>query len=921
MTTNVDLTSNKAQLPRELQTSHLTAILVLVVLIISGFNGLRVLALSREVYWLLGGAFLLCYAYIIFWLGRNVSLQGGHYLWISQLAGQQWGRLAGLCVWLCCILFVLPAYEGIFIFTHYIYPDWLPNANTTFKFTMVMLVLSTLVSFIPLHKLKYCFLAAAALYISIFILAGLLGLWSLKTGHVSAVAHSGLRNLGFYHSGNSFGMIMWALLGIECPFLLMNEVKGGERGQRQACHYVWWGILCLAVAYAFANIGILAIVPKTVTGGGSFLLVFLLSLGTWAGVVVLIGLLVIQIFIVAAILLVTSRILYIMASDKLLPAQLLHLNRHSVPDVCIFVQALSTACILLLALVVLPSTIYGPSVPVRGFSAYVLMEAIATMLWLLATSQLCAVLLYRLLRWERGRWHNNILKQRQGRLWTVIGTAGLCLLLAAYGLIATLDVSWLPALLPAPKWAYYVVMWTVLLIAACWLCTEIPYQARRLMDLKALVQSEKRLRLKLQESYTEQENLAQSQQQLLLEWDRLFREQKRLAVTDVITGLPNHREIMAQLESTLEQCRLSRESCAIFFVDLDHFKSINDTYGHRVGDCLLREVGAKLVHVMGENGAVGRYGGEEFVAFQKGYTVAKARVYAERLRQHLMREVCVCDIEEVRGRVKFQITISIGVALYPLHGTRRQELITLADKAMYRAKSMGRNRICIAEPGAKAPVMEKTDRENIPDAEIVTLQALLAMLEARDRQIFLHGQRLATIATAIARQLHCPSEESYPLRLAAMLHDLGKIGISDEILYKLEGLNEDEWMWMKKHPDIGREILARAGGGFSTVAMIVGAHHERWDGSGYPLGLEREEIPLAARILSVADAYDTMTTARPYHQPMRPEVACAELVRCMGTQFDPLIVRAFLEIVSRQALTSKVIIPGVQMGAQWERHA
>ena len=161
-------------------------------------------------------------------------------------------------------------------------------------------------------------------------------------------------------------------------------------------------------------------------------------------------------------------------------------------------------------------------------------------------------------------------------------------------------------------------------------------------------------------------------------------------------------------------------------------------------------------------------------------------------------------------------------------------------------------------------------------------------------------------AEAVAHELGCSEEEIHLLCLATLLHDIGKIGIPDAILHKPGPLNEEEWVLMRNHPEISRQILVQAGGVFGQLGNIVVAHHERWDGYGYPHGLAQEAIPLIARIVSVLDSYDAMTARRVYREPLTTTEARAELQRCAGTQFDPRIVEAFLRVLDREQSESKV---------------
>ena len=187
-------------------------------------------------------------------------------------------------------------------------------------------------------------------------------------------------------------------------------------------------------------------------------------------------------------------------------------------------------------------------------------------------------------------------------------------------------------------------------------------------------------------------------------------------------------------------------------------------------------------------------------------------------------------------------------------------------------------------------------------AEDVAMQVLTAAASARDRETDAHAHRVVQLAEVTARQLELPEKEQRLMRLAALVHDIGKIGIPDAILHKPGPLTHEEWAIMRRHPEIGRQILEQAGGVFGTLPAVVGAHHERWDGQGYPLGLKGEEIPLAARILSVVDSYDAMTWPRPYREPFSPAQARIEIQRCAGYQYDPGVVQAFLAVLYQVAL-------------------
>jgi diguanylate cyclase (GGDEF)-like protein len=375
-----------------------------------------------------------------------------------------------------------------------------------------------------------------------------------------------------------------------------------------------------------------------------------------------------------------------------------------------------------------------------------------------------------------------------------------------------------------------------------------------------------------------------------------------LATTDPLTGLPNHRTIMNHIEESLVSCRQTQKACAILFLDIDHFKRINDTWGHRVGDAILREVGHRLEASLRSEDFVGRYGGEEFAMVLANTQEEEAWQIAERLRLILTEQPCSWEGEEegIPTKNSLSVTASIGVALYQKHGTTRETLIEAADTAMYHAKHTGRNRVCMAgeeEQQEQELLIKETGRIT---SDLAAIQVLIAVADVHDEGTSTHAQRMVLLSTATARMLNRSEEEIQLVRLATLLHDIGKIGIPDAILNKPGPLTEEEWIIMRQHPSFSREILEPAGGIFQLLSHIVVAHHERWDGFGYPKRLIHEEIPLSARIISVVDTYDAMTSQRPYRNPLPISVAREELQRYAGSQFDPQVVEAFLRVLDEQ---------------------
>jgi HD-GYP domain-containing protein (c-di-GMP phosphodiesterase class II) len=269
---------------------------------------------------------------------------------------------------------------------------------------------------------------------------------------------------------------------------------------------------------------------------------------------------------------------------------------------------------------------------------------------------------------------------------------------------------------------------------------------------------------------------------------------------------------------------------------------------------------------------------------------------AERLRISIAEAPCLWQREESQPVISIPITASFGLAAYPLDGLTARELLDTADAAMYIAKSTGRNRVCL--PDEADMDLLKGDKTQYTEQSV--LQTISTMATFHDQGTQAHANRMVQLAEATMRALNRPEEEIVLLRLATQLHDVGKIGIPEAILRKPGPLTEDEWGVMRRHPQIGQQILTQARGQFGLVSHIVVAHHERWDGQGYPYRLVQQEIPLGARILCVIDAYDAMTSSRSYREALPVAEAREELRRCAGTQFDPQVVEAFLGVLRAQ---------------------
>jgi diguanylate cyclase (GGDEF)-like protein/putative nucleotidyltransferase with HDIG domain len=357
----------------------------------------------------------------------------------------------------------------------------------------------------------------------------------------------------------------------------------------------------------------------------------------------------------------------------------------------------------------------------------------------------------------------------------------------------------------------------------------------------------------------------------------------RLALTDPLTGLGNHRHFHERLQRELATADENGGIVSLCFLDIDNFKRINDQFGHPAGDRVLSHVSTRLR----QGGESFRLGGDEFAVLLTGVdggeAVAIAKTIVERIGE---LDVGVADA----------ITVSAGIATFPRHGRERDSLIRLADGALYWAKEHGKNQVRLAQ----SDVAELTEFRRVASgqdrvARYRAAAALAKAVDTRDAYTGSHSERVAALAAKIAEQLGLAQEEVELTRLAASLHDLGKLAIPEEILRKPDALSSAEWIVLQRHPQIGHRMLESLG--VDPIADWVLHHHERWDGGGYPAGLAGERIPLGARIIFVADAFDAMTSNRLYRDPLSREDAYLEVERCQGTQFDPEVVQAFLAVV------------------------
>ena len=378
---------------------------------------------------------------------------------------------------------------------------------------------------------------------------------------------------------------------------------------------------------------------------------------------------------------------------------------------------------------------------------------------------------------------------------------------------------------------------------------------------------------------------------IVIENAQLYSQAKNKANVDELTGLFNHRHFHERLHEEVSRSSRYGDIFSLLMIDLDGFKSYNDIHGHLHGDKILKKAGEIIRNNIRAIDVPARYGGDEFSAILPKSSIDSALRIASRLRN---------AVESEFNNESSPITCSVGVAVWPTDGLMKEALIHAADTALYQAKKMGRNRVYTASKLATLKVSEKsTDQEssNVVD----TIYALAATVDAKDHYTYGHSNKVSKYACEIATELGYSEERIQVIKIAGLLHDIGKIGVSDDILGKKQSLDDSDWKPIHSHPEMGVSILRHVDSIKECLPGVL-CHHEHYDGTGYPQGLKGENIPLEARILAVADSYDAMTSSRLYHEnPHAPGWAVEELIRCSGTQFDPNVVNVFVKILAAKS--------------------
>ena len=381
-------------------------------------------------------------------------------------------------------------------------------------------------------------------------------------------------------------------------------------------------------------------------------------------------------------------------------------------------------------------------------------------------------------------------------------------------------------------------------------------------------------------------------------------EVESMAATDQLTRLLSRPACLQFLGAEIDRANRYERPLTVALIDIDHFKRTNDTYGHAVGDDVLRHVAALLRSTVRAVDSLGRYGGEEFLLVMPETDMDGGLASAENLRRVVGRTPLV--FETAAGASEIRVTISIGVAGHP--GQRSLDvdrLLREADGALYEAKERGRDQVQAHRPLDESSSLSRAtiDARARKEATRIARAAfeasnneLLGALSDRASWAGGTSQLIADLSAELGRAIGLPDGDIERIRTASLLHDLGKLAIPDEILSKPGPLSPPEWRTIVEHPKIGQIVLEQAGA-IRDAASIVLHHHEWFDGRGYPHGLAGAEIPIGSRIVAIADAYEAMISDRPYSAAMSHIAAIDELQRQAGIQFDPDLVELFITLI------------------------
>ena len=371
-----------------------------------------------------------------------------------------------------------------------------------------------------------------------------------------------------------------------------------------------------------------------------------------------------------------------------------------------------------------------------------------------------------------------------------------------------------------------------------------------------------------------------------------------LAITDKLTGLRNRRFFDQRLAEEIQRATRYAKPLSLLLLDIDDFKRDNDTYGHAAGDLVLRSLGRSLPGQLRQVDLAARYGGEEFIIILPETDFVGAKLVGERIR----RTVADTPVSFSDGR-QINVTVSLGIACFPMCGDKGESLIEHADQALYTAKQEGKNRVCLYREILKAQLEQEPGRiVELLNQSLENIQPIVTAISAKAAFFHNHTALVEQTVKRLADALKLGEEDREILRLAALLHDIGMIIVPDAVLGKQSALTAEDWTLIRNHSATGAGFLEKVPA-LRHLVPIIRHHHERYDGGGYPDGLKGEAIPYLARLLTVADTYASMTGDWVGHKAISPGQVKSKLAAAAGTQLDPQIVSAFVKCLNQDQAT------------------
>jgi len=410
---------------------------------------------------------------------------------------------------------------------------------------------------------------------------------------------------------------------------------------------------------------------------------------------------------------------------------------------------------------------------------------------------------------------------------------------------------------------------------------------------------------------SERKKIEEERERLSRKLIKTNRKLQDMAFKDSHTGLYNHRHLVASIEAEFARAKRLIQPLSVVMMDIDYFKSVNDVYGHQFGDMVLKQFAGKISKAVRSYDTVIRYGGEEFTVISPGTDKEGVLILAKRI----LNEVNSAFFGRAKNKIKLKLSLAVVSFPEDQNMFRGMDLICMADKILAKAKMEGGNKICsfqdickkegaLSEENTIAVQMlkEKIGKlaQRLNQGMLEEILAFAKTMKLREQYGVEHAERCSGYAQETARLLGFSEKSIETIRCAAILHDLGKVGVSESILLKHARLTRLEYDEIKRHPQIGADIV-KAIHSMPDLVPFVLHHHERWDGKGYPAGLKRHEIPQGARIISVVDAYQALSSDRPYRKAYPEEKTMDIIKRGAGSRFDSAVVKAFLHVLINNA--------------------